>query len=81
MPSSDGDDQAAVELREAAPSGGSCSIDDADARLLPARKNCSPTMAPITDRPAEIRKPVKIDGSAAGNCSFTAGSSGTRRAA
>ena len=38
--------------------------------LLPARKNCSPTTAPMTERPAEMRNPVKIAGSAAGNCSL-----------
>ena len=36
----------------------------------PCPKKKSPTTAPITDRPAEIRKPAKIAGSAAGNISF-----------
>ena len=49
--------------------------------LEPRRKNCSPTTAPMTDRPAEIRNPVKMLGIAAGSCSFTAGSIATRRAA
>ena len=37
----------------------------------PCWKKKSPTMAPITDRPAALRRPVKIDGTAAGNCSLS----------
>ena len=36
----------------------------------PRWKNWSPTIAPITDRPAEVRRPTKIEGSAAGICSL-----------
>ena len=34
----------------------------------PCRKKKSPTIAPITDRPAEMRKPAKIAGMPAGSC-------------
>ena len=69
MPSSDGEDQRAVHLRVlvaaagTAPSGCRCP-------LSPRRKNSSPTTAPMTDRPAAMRNPVKIAGIAAGNCSL-----------
>ena len=36
----------------------------------PWPKKKSPTMAPITDRPAEMRRPAKIAGRAAGNISL-----------
>ena len=36
----------------------------------PRPKKKSPTMAPITDRPAEMRRPAKIAGRAAGNISL-----------
>ena len=37
---------------------------------LPCLKKKSPTIAPITDSPAEIRSPVKMLGNAEGSCSF-----------
>ena len=47
----------------------------------PWRKKKSPTMAPITDRPAEMRKPVKIAGMPAGNCSCQQARPAARRRA
>ena len=37
---------------------------------MPRWKNWSPTTAPTTASPAEVRRPTKIEGSAAGNWSF-----------
>ncbi len=37
---------------------------------LPCLKKKSPTMAPTTDRPAEMRRPAKMAGMAAGNSSL-----------